>query len=377
MKRFFKKIAGFIKSLPVFSIVCFSILLLCGIVHIFCLIFPRFADWVNLYPAGGVRWALAKVTGVLPFSLGETVMLMLPILVVFLIVFVSVQAHRQHYDLLRRFYAVMFAVISIYYSTFVLTLATGYHGTTLDQKLDLECKDLDSDQLIEVTKWLRNKVNEYAEKVYGVEDSYSVMPYDVKTLNEKLNEAYDKAAKDYDFILGFSSHIKTMTISRFMSKAGILGVYTYYTGETNVNTDYFDYNLVYTCAHEMSHQRGIARENEANFMAFLVCRESDDPYINYSGYLNMFEYMLNPLYKALKAEDNTGAYYSLLSGLDPRARTDFGLANEKTIENKGTVSNVTNKINDTFIKSQGDKHGTASYGLVIELAAAYYYAGNR
>ena len=46
----------------------------------------------------------------------------------------------------------------------------------------------------------------------------------------------------------------------------------------------------------MAHQRGIAREDEANFIAFLVCMASDDPYIRYSGYLEVYEYVASSLY---------------------------------------------------------------------------------
>jgi hypothetical protein len=122
----------------------------------------------------------------------------------------------------------------------------------------------------------------------------------------------------------------------------------------------------------MSHQRGISREDDANFMAFLVCLESDDPYIQYAGYLNMLEYMLNPLYAALKAEGRSSAYSTILRKLDGRVLTEIGVSSQKTEENQGVVSNVTNKVNDTYIKVQGVESGSKSYGLVVELTAAYY-----
>jgi hypothetical protein len=133
-----------------------------------------------------------------------------------------------------------------------------------------------------------------------------------------------------------------------------------------------DYTLVFTCAHELSHQRGISREDDANFMAFLVCLESDDPYINYAAYVNMLEYMLNPLYTALKEEKRLSRYSSILSRLDERVLCEIGVASKKTEENKGVISTVTNKVNDTYIKVQGVESGSKSYGLVVELTAAYY-----
>ena len=86
----------------------------------------------------------------------------------------------------------------------------------------------------------------------------------------------------------------------------------------------------------------------------------------------MLEYMLNPLYAALKAEGRTSAYSSILRKLDSRVLTEIGVSSQKTEENQGVISTVTNKVNDTYIKVQGVSSGSQSYGLVVELTAAYY-----
>ena len=43
---------------------------------------------------------------------------------------------------------------------------------------------------------------------------------------------------------------------------------------------------------------------------------------------------------------------------------------EKYRENK--VANVSEKVNDTFLKVHDQKEGTRSYGLVVDLLVAYY-----
>ena len=360
------------RNCPLFALLAFSLAIVSGFVHLLCFASTDFADFFNINVAGAVRFVLAKITGIVPTSLGELIVFCLPFILAFIIGFVIYNTKKERYRLLTRFFACAFAVVSLFYSTFVFTLGMGYRGRALEEKLGLERKELTAKELEETTAFLVEQINGYVDQVQFIKDSSSVMPYSFEEMNAKLNDAYRAASEKYPFVMGYSSTIKPVMASKILSKAGLLGMYSYYTGETNVNTDYMDYTLVFTCAHELSHQRGISREDDANFMAFLVCLESDDPYIQYAGYLNMLEYMLNPLYAALKAEGRTSAYSSILRKLDSRVLTEIGVSSQKTEENQGVISTVTNKVNDTYIKVQGVSSGSQSYGLVVELTAAYY-----
>lgn len=371
--KLFKRIYRFLRlRYPVAVLLSFSLAVISAGIHLICFCSPSFADFFNIRIAGTVRFLLAQITGLIPTSLGELTFLSLPFVLAFVIVFVMYNTKKERYRTLTRFFACAFAVIALFYSTFVFTLGMGYRGTALEDKLNLERKELTAEELEQTTLFLIERVNEYADQIQYIKDSSSVMPYSFEEMNEKLNAAYKKASEKYPFVMGYSSKIKPVMASKLMSKAGLLGMYSYYTGETNVNTDYMDYTLVFTCAHELSHQRGISREDDANFMAFLVCLESDDPYINYAGYLNMVEYMMNPLYNALKAEGKTSRYSQIILKMDERALAEIGVSSKKTQENQGVISTVTNKVNDTYIKVQGDSSGSQSYGLVVELTAAYY-----
>ena len=197
------------------------------------------------------------------------------------------------------------------------------------------------------------------------------MPYSLKEMNKKLNEAYRKAYEKYPFLSRFYSNPKPVALSEPWTYTHISGVYTFFTGEANINVNFPDYTIPYTSAHEMAHQRGIAREDEANFVAFLVCIESDDAYIRYSGYTGVFEYVASSLYSAdkdlykkLYTENVTAEYRNEMN-----AYNEFF---EKYRENK--VAEVSAKVNDKYLQSHGQQEGVKSYGLVVDLAVAYYKA---
>jgi len=73
-----------------------------------------------------------------------------------------------------------------------------------------------------------------------------------------------------------------------MSIFGLGGAFLAYTGEANVNTAMPEIQQPFVAAHEIAHQMGFAREDEANFIAYLACRVHPDIDFRYSGALAAF-----------------------------------------------------------------------------------------
>lgn len=353
---------------PVPSMIFFGIAVAAIIVHIICIYSTEFSDIMNNSVCRSVRFILAKITGWFPFSLAETVLLCLPFIFILMILHsVHISRDATSFRTIRYLCGVL-SVVTILYSFFVLGFAPAYHGSTLEKKLGLERRSVSAEELYETAGILKESAEELADNVTFINGGASVMPYTMFEMNDKLNEAYSSFCVKNDFVQKMDTKIKQISVSKLMTYTHIAGVYTYYTGEANLNTNFPSYTLPYTAAHELSHQRGTAREDEANFLAFLVCMESDDEYIKYSGYLNLFEYVAGALYKA-----DSSLYSSLMSDLDMRIYSElFSYNNFFDKYKDSAVSKISGTVNDTYLKSQGQEAGTESYGRVVDLAVAYF-----
>lgn len=353
---------------PVPSMIFFGIAVAAIIVHIICIYSTEFSDIMNNSVCRLVRFILAKITGWFPFSLAETVLLCLPFIFILMILHsVHISRDATSFRTIRYLCGVL-SVVTILYSFFVFGFAPAYHGSTLEKNLGLERRSVSAEELYETAGILKESAEELADNVTFINGGASVMPYTMFEMNDKLNEAYSSFCVKNDFVQKMDTKIKQIAVSKLMTYTHIAGVYTYYTGEANLNTNFPSYTLPYTAAHELSHQRGTAREDEANFLAFLVCMESDDEYIKYSGYLNLFEYVAGALYKA-----DSSLYSSLMSDLDMRIYSElFSYNNFFDKYKDSAVSKISGTVNDTYLKSQGQEAGTESYGRVVELAVAYF-----
>ena len=352
-------------GLPIFSWVFFGMAALGLIVMLCYMLSEGFANFYNRYPAAFFRGVLASVSGILPCSLAEAFIIMSPLLAVSVIIYAN-KRFTSSWREVGRFLLIVLSVASLFFSTFALNFGAGYHTSSVDKLLELDREDVSAEQLRETAEYLVGEINKYTDRLAVNAEGSTVMPYGYEKLSEKLVEAYDKVCDEYEFVSRFPSRVKPVMLSEPWTYTHISGVYTYFSGEANINVNFPDYTLPYTAAHEMAHQRGIAREDEANFVAFLVCAASDDDYIRYSGYLNLYEYVSNALYSADKE-----AYSEVRSGLDRKARVEMSAYSkffDKYREN--VAANVTETVNNTYLTIQGTP-GTKSYGMVVDLAVAY------
>lgn len=352
--------------LPRASVILFIIAGVSILIYIAAMLSTPFADFFSRYPGGVVRALLAYITNWIPFSFAEGMLIFLPIAVVFLLR-IAIKKYSDSWHNTLVYIGILLSIVSILLSLFVLGFGTGYYSSPLDEKLGIDRKDVSAEELRDTAALLAAKTNETAAEVYFRDKNFSVMPYSIGEMNDKLIEAYDKVCDKYSFIQRLNSRVKPVMLSEGMSYTHITGVYSYFTGEANINVVFPDYTIPYTAAHELAHQRGIAREDEANFVAFLVCIESDDPYIRYSGYLNMYEYVASSLYSA-----NADMYFDVLSTVDTSVRYEMRAYSEFFEKyRKNVVASVSEAMNDTYLKIQGTE-GTKSYGMVTDLAVAYY-----
>lgn len=355
------------KKLPLVCKIIYVISAFCALLYVSFIFFPDFADFFNYNISPIIRITLAKLTGWIPFSLTELILMLLPI-IIGVIVYFGVKKYSSSWRNVGIFCLIVLSVAAYVFSTFTLGFVPAYRGSTLDKKMGLDKQPVSADELYLTTQIVINNLNEIVDDIeFREKGDFSVMPYGYSELNDKLIEAYDKASEKYDFIQSFDSNVKRIMLSEPMTYTHISGVYTFFTGEANINTNFPDYTIPFTAAHELAHQRGIAREDEANFVAFLVCSEADDAYIRYSAYLNLFEYLAGPLSRA------NSQYYAYIYGqlpenviLEMRAYSKFF---DKYREN--VVEKVSDKVNDTFLTINGTE-GVKSYGMVVDLAVAYY-----
>jgi hypothetical protein len=192
---------------------------------------------------------------------------------------------------------------------------------------------------------------------------------------EQAAIAMNGISGEFPRLSGYYPKAKPISASEFMSQNYITGMYFPFSMEANYNNVMYIMNYPQTICHEYSHLKGYILENEANFLSYLACINSDDIFFQYSGYLSVLWYVNNSYYESVDTE----RYKNQIKIRDDvRADTSF-LTPEAWEEVEETspfdtdkVSTASNNFVDGYLKYFGVDDGIVSYDRVTELLLEYY-----
>lgn len=159
---------------------------------------------------------------------------------------------------------------------------------------------------------------------------------------------------------------KPLALSFGLSRLGLAGVYVPWTAEATYNRDVPAALLPHVVAHEKAHQRGAAREDEAQFLGFLACVEAADPYVRYSGYLHAQRELLFQV-----REVDAEATRSLVSRRHRGVQRDVTAAIAFWQRHEGVASRAADAVNDRYLRAQGVPDGIRSYRRGARLVALF------
>lgn len=233
------------------------------------------------------------------------------------------------------------------------------------QLIGLDVQESSTAQLETLCNELVERCNQIREQMTENETGVAKLKNDVADALNRVPNAYELIATRYSFLNASYPAPKAVFFSIFMSYCGIGGVFDPFTGEPNVNVHMPAFEIPATAAHEMAHQHGFAREDEANFIAFLVCRAHPDPDFQYSGHKLALAHSMNQLYLADQA-----AWKRCAEKRSPAVVRDLQFSRNYWQSFESPARTITTAVNDAYLKSQGQFHGVRSYGRMVDLLLA-------
>lgn len=226
----------------------------------------------------------------------------------------------------------------------------------------------------------RQKYNEVVFKefledyVENLNASYadSLPPLQVEEFQEDLKVRYAMVPEQMGLCAPHKwQQPKRVLLNGIYSSVGVLGYMGPYFNEIQLNEELLPAQLPFCYAHELSHQLGVSNEDEANFWAYRVCRNSQIPQVRYSGYFALLPYVLSNASRALLPDE----YKAFQQTIRPEVLKQFVEQREFWKSRySALLGNIQSKIYNAMLKGNKIPSGTANYIQVVDMIIAFEYA---
>lgn len=348
-------------------------------VTILSAVFAANPDFTENYIARGWYRGISQVIsaffGLFPFSMAEVLIIIaiagiLAYLVVCIVRTVRNKRRKAErpFKPLLNFVTLALCLASFLYSAFYALWAWNFSRHTLEENLQYTVRESSEEELAELCRELAEHINRLRPLVEETEAGVMRIADTKEDLAKRAAVGYKNLAAtesdtiDYRALFGGTycqpQYLMTSTAFCYM---GITGIFIPYTFEANVNGRTPDCSLPHTMLHEMAHQQGFPREDEANFVAFLACRAHDDVDFQYSGYYVAYVYSINALYS-----HNADLALEIHATVDEGYHRDSAASSAFWDQFEGPVEEIATSVNNSYLQANGQDDGVHSYGRMVD-----------
>jgi len=332
-------------------------------------VFSWYPVAVEKYYSNGFYPVIARIQRILlgwiPFSVGDifygiAAIWLLYSLFRFIRTIVRRQATRGYFLSVTRRLA--FSLLLVYVG-FNLSWGLNYDRRGIADQLQLHVHRYDTKELAFLLQLIVTRLNALDSPA---REYRSALATKRNLFNGSAQSYRNLADKDARFAYPFPS-VKPSIFSYLGNYLGFSGYYNPFTGEAQVNTTTPVFTQPFTTCHEIGHQLGYAKENEANFAGYLSARSSRDPAFLYSVYFDLYYYAASELYIR-----DSMQVRPLRDQLKPSIRQDFKELRQFYQKYKNPLEPVITQLYGNYLKANSQPQGMMTYNQVIAWVIAYY-----
>ena len=313
---------------------------------------------------------LSLLFGYIPFSVAEIILILLIFISIYFlihIIIIAIKYKKNSIPKLKIYIINLIKIFLLLYSSFLILWGYNYHRNTFSeiQHIKIEPSSLNDLEnlclfLLITSKNLRQDINENPDGTMKLNGTITNMLKRTPLGYKNIPHSYKKLSTNFGYP-------KNLLSSKIFSYTGISGFFFPFTGEANVNSNTPLCYLPHTAAHELAHQIGYARENEANFIGYLVCKYHPDKDFQYSGYLTSLISSMNALYK-----NDHKKYTTIRKQYPDIINKDIESISKYYQKYEGKIESISSSINNTYLRTNNQSSGIKSYGEVVDLLLAEY-----
>lgn len=234
-----------------------------------------------------------------------------------------------------------------------------YNIPSVRQLIKLDIEKVDSTILYKELDNVINDINAFRTEYQN--DSLPIK-YEVDNLEVPIRKDLSNTFHHLNIKITGKPRVRTLRPKGVLMRFKTAGIYIPHAFEGHIDGGLLPIEHPFTMAHEMSHAYGITGEGDCNFLAFLACISSEDPYFRYSANLDYSLYLLRDVYRTNKAK-----HAAFKDKLHPGYQADIRSMIENGDKYPDILPALRDLMYDNYLKSQGISDGIKNYSRIIQM----------
>lgn len=293
----------------------------------------------------------------IPFSFGDLFYLLSGIYIFYLMI-KSFKKKTRNTSLFK-----LLILVNIFYFSYQIFWGMLYFQKPIIEKLPekeitLETKKKLALKYLEKCKRTRAVITEDKNGVFKISDIHNIKKEILRQQSKLPSFISDKTATEIN-------SLKPSLFDNIMSFTGILGYYNPFSSEAQYNPQLPSSYIPFTLAHESSHQLGFAREQEANFIGYLLGIQSSNPELKYSAEYFTLKSLLNSI-----IYEDENFVKNILQDFSAGMKRDRAYEKQFAAKHQGFLNSFFGFTNNLFLKSN-QQEGSVTYSYFIDLLIRY------
>ncbi|SEL28837.1 DUF3810 family protein [Ruminococcus albus] len=281
------------------------VLLICSAVMGFAWFFPELCDKYTDSIFYNICNGVSRVTGLVPFAIGEIIMYIGAAAMVFAVIFLLLLIFLRQKGRYRRFCAVYFkTLLMALVCTVFIYMPTWYIpfcGTVLGKGETDARTEFTPDEVEKLVRYSVDGINSAAEEIEIASDGTVLFPT-AKETQSLIADAMRSMGDEFPRLNGYYPPVKTALCSDILERMDITGYNYPFTMEPTHSKYQAPLDSIVTDAHELAHHKGYFLENEAEMLSIVALTQSPDPYLRIAGYHALYWWVCDSYYENIDTD---------------------------------------------------------------------------
>lgn len=256
----------------------------------------------------------------------------------------------------------IFILVAFHGIWFYWSWGFNYGRKTIGQRWELN--EVVSEDLFLKEFYKQSKLVDSLRQSFKSEiDNYALLAID---LEHEMIKLVNQFHKENGFLVFPGVRCRELSLHGILLIWSTSGVYMPFAGESQIDGGLHKLSKPFTMAHELCHGMAWTHEGDCNFLAYLVCKKSNDPFIRYSGELNYWRYLY-----ANASRVHPEIFKQVRSGLGMELLNDLVEINEANNRYPEIFPKLRSWFYDWYLKKHGIVEGDKSYSQIIRMVINY------